>query len=232
MPKYQDLSGQKFNHLTVLSLHHKKQLFNKEGKPNGHLYYYECVCDCGKRTIVAASALKNSSVKSCGCYQRKVISEIAKISSRKHGYRNTRLYREWQSMKGRCYYSSVNGYERYGGRGILVCDEWKDSFIAFKDWAELHGYEDSLTIDRIDVNGNYEPSNCRWIPMKAQCRNTRANNYVTYKNETHCLAEWAEILGLPYTLVKNRITRLKWPVERAFTEPVHEEKRRYLKYES
>lgn len=227
MPKYHDLSGQKFNYLTVLSLHHKKQLFNKEGRPNGHLYYYECVCDCGKKTIVAASALKRSSVKSCGCYQRRMASETAKISSRKHGYRNTRLYREWQSMKGRCYYSSVNGYERYGGRGITVCSEWKDNFVVFKDWAELHGYKDSLTIDRIDVNGNYEPSNCRWVPMKEQYRNTRINHLVTYKNETHCLVEWAEILGLPYSLIKNRITRLKWPVERAFTEPVHEEKKRY-----
>lgn len=227
MGKYEDLTGRKFSNLTVLSLHHKKQLYKKDGKPNGHLYYYECICVCGKKSIVAASALKNSSVKSCGCLQRKRVSEMAKISSRKHGYRNTRLYREWQSMKGRCYYSSVNGYERYGGRGISVCDEWRDNFISFKDWAMAHGYNDELTIDRINVNGNYEPNNCRWVTQKVQSRNSRTNHLITYNNETHCLVEWAEVLGMPYTVIKNRITRLKWDVKRAFTEPVHQEKVRY-----
>ena len=219
MPKYHDLSGQKFNYLTVLSLHHKKQLFNKEGKPNGHLYYYECVCDCGKKTIVAASALKRSSVKSCGCYQRKMASEAAKISSRKHGYRNTRLYREWQSMKGRCYYPSVNGYERYGGRGIIVCSEWKNNFVAFKDWAELHGYKDSLTIDRIDVNGNYEPSNCRWVTKEIQNKNTRRNINITYKGETHNVREWSSILNININTLYDRLRR-GWSGEKTLSTPV------------
>ena len=130
-------------------------------------------------------------------------------------------------MKGRCYYPSVNGYERYGGRGISVCDEWRDDFISFKDGAMAHGYNDELTIDRINVNGNYEPNNCRWVTQKVQSRNSRTNHLITYNNQTHCLIEWAEILGMPYTVIKNRITRLKWDAKRAFTEPVHQEKVRY-----
>ena len=225
MAKFVDLSGQKFNRLTVLSLHHKKQLYNKKGRPNGHLYYYLCRCDCGRTTIVAGTLLKRGSVKSCGCLRKE---EQCKSSNKHkiHGMRSSRLYRIYQSMKGRCYYPCVKGYERYGGRGISICEEWYQDFLSFYKWSLENGYNDTLSIDRINIDGNYEPSNCRWVSPKVQGRNTRTNHRITYKGETHCLIEWAEILKINYGTLKNRIRR-GWSTERAFEEPIHEEKRRY-----
>lgn len=222
--QYTDLSGQKFNRLTVIQLDHKKQQYNKQGKPNGSIYYYLCRCDCGKEVVVCASSLTRGTTKSCGCLTHEKIIEFNKRTKVKHGFRKTRLYREWQSMKGRCAYPSVNGYERYGGRGITVCDEWKNSFESFKNWALSNGYTDELSLDRIDVNGNYCPKNCRWATDIEQRRNTRSNHVVTYHGETHCLAEWAEILGVSKNILYKRISCSGWSIERAFTEPVHTEK--------
>lgn len=224
MPKYEDLSGRKFNRLKVLRLHHKKQLYRK-GKPNGHMYYYLCQCECGNFSVVSAANLKNNAVKSCGCLQRE---EAQKTTNKHkiHGKKNSRIYRIWSSMKSRCSHPSVNGYERYGGRGIKVCDEWKDDFLSFYEWSQKNGYSDKLTIDRINVNGDYSPSNCRWISWKEQSRNTRTNHNISYQGKTRCLKEWSEILGINYGTLKNRI-RHGWSIQRAFEEPVHQEKRRY-----
>lgn len=224
--KYEDLSGKTFNRLTVLKLHHKKQLFNKNGKPNGHLYYYECLCSCGKISIVASTLLKNNSVKSCGCLREDEIKK-SENKHRIHGMKNTRIYKIWSSMRGRCHYKYIHGYERYGGRGIKVCQEWEENFMNFYNWSINNGYRDDLTIDRINFNGNYEPSNCRWVTKKEQARNTKSNHNITYKGETHCLKEWSEILGINYGTLKGRIQKRKWNIEKAFTEPIHEEKRRY-----
>lgn len=97
-------------------------------------------------------------------------------------------------MKQRCCGYNAKSYKHYGGRGITVCEEWRNSFEAFYEWAMANGYSDSLTLDRIDVNGNYEPSNCRWATMKEQNNNKRNNRNITYKGETHTLAQWIEIL--------------------------------------
>ena len=225
--QYTDLSGQKFNRLTVIKLDHKKQLYDKQGKPNGNIYYYLGKCDCGNETVVCATSLVRGTTKSCGCLTKEKLVKYNKENKVKHGYQKTRLYREWCSMKGRCYYPSVNGYKNYGGRGIIVCEEWKNNFVNFKDWAVSHGYSDNLSLDRIDVNGNYEPDNCRWVTLKEQSHNTRTNHYITYRGETHCLSEWAEILGIGRHTLFNRIVRRKWDIERAFTEPINENKRRY-----
>ena len=122
-------------------------------------------------------------------------------------------------MKNRCNNQNCERYEDYGGRGIQVCDEWKDDFKSFYDWAMNNGYEEHLTIDRINNNGNYEPGNCRWVTNIVQANNSRHNHCVTYKGETHSLSEWSRILNLPFHLLSNRINSYGWSVERAFETP-------------
>lgn len=140
----------------------------------------------------------------------------------KHGEtvnnRITRLYRIWGLMKNRCNNPNNPAYKDYGGRGITVCQEWHD-FVQFKQWALSHGYQDDLTIDRIDFNGNYCPENCRWITMAAQQGNTRANTFYTINGETHHINEWARIYGLKPPTIIQRINH-GWSVEEAITTPV------------
>lgn len=114
----------------------------------------------------------------------------------KHGKSKTRLYRIWTNMRRRCHYPKEDCYHRYGGRGIKVCDEWYNSFPAFYDWALLSGYGNDLTIDRINNDGDYEPSNCRWATTKEQANNTSLNIYIKYDGQTKTLTEWCEYLGL------------------------------------
>ena len=118
-----------------------------------------------------------------------------------------RLYRIWSEMKRRCENSDRPNYRNYGGRGIKVCQEWKNSFETFKEWALNNGYSDELSIDRIDNAGNYEPSNCHWVTVKAQANNKRSNNLIAYKGEKHTLAQWCEIFGLDYSVVYMRLYR-------------------------
>ena len=167
-----DLEGQKFGRLTAIK---------KVGNSNGHITWL-CECECGKKTIVQATMLKKGRTRSCGCLWVEAISdfnhserkkEIAKIAKTTHGKKGSRIYRIWCAMKSRCTNSNVPCYKYYGGRGITVCDEWKNDFMSFYNWAMSHGYAENLTIDRIDVDGNYEPSNCRWATMKEQNKNKR-----------------------------------------------------------
>lgn len=118
-------------------------------------------------------------------------------------------------MKGRCYNKNHTKYPNYGARGIKVCDEWLHEFMNFYNWSMSHGYKDNLTIDRIDVNGNYEPNNCRWADAKQQMRNTTRNVYYTINGETHCLSEWCEILNLNYQTVHSRMHKLGWSINEA-----------------
>ena len=192
MSKIRDLSGQKFGRLTALyRLHnyHKKRV------------HWLCICDCGNLTDVSRNNLTRGVTKSCGCNKGEHHNDI-----------NSRLYRIWRHIKERCYNKNANNYTRYGGRGIVVCDEWKHSYLSFKGWALSNGYRDSLTIDRIDVDGNYESDNCRWVDYKTQNRNKRNNRNITINGETHCLKEWCEILNLSYDTVYRRITRYNWSI--------------------
>jgi len=136
--------------------------------------------------------------------------------------KRSRLYDIWNLMKQRCTNSNRNDFSRYGGKGIKVCDEWKKRFEAFRDWALSHGYQDDLTLDRIDSSGNYEPDNCRWVDYKTQNNNSSHNKYVTYKGKTQTLAEWAEELGMNYFTLQSRITKRHWDIERALTTPIKE----------
>ena len=143
----------------------------------------------------------------------------------KDGRKGTRLYSIYRGMITRCYNSNTPNYKRYGARGITMCDEWKDNFQTFYDWAMSHGYSDDLTIDRIDNNGNYEPSNCRWVDMKKQTRNNSRNHIVKLNGIERPLIEWTEIYKINYKTVRDRLKR-GWNYEKALTEPVETKFRR------
>ena len=179
---------------------------------------YLCKCTCGKEFTTRATSIKKGKCKSCGCLKLEMaIEECKKL--KKHGLSTSNLYGVWYNMKQRCYDETNMQYKNYGARGIKVCDEWRNSVESFYDWAINNGYEENLTIDRINVNGNYEPTNCRWTTVKEQCNNKTNNHLITYHGETMNLMKWSEKLGVNYYTLRSRINILKWDVERAFETP-------------
>lgn len=206
MIKVNDLTGQRFERLTVIE---------RDCNDRGNGAYWICKCDCGNYNVVRGAELRNGHTKSCGCQK----NENTSSRMRTHGMRKTRLYNTWQCIRARCYNEKIRNFRHYGGKGIAVCDEWRNSFESFRDWAMANGYNDSLTIDRIDVDGDYCPENCRWVDMVVQENNTSRNHYLTYKNETRSMADWARIKGLNYHTLRHRIS-LGWSVERALEEPI------------
>ena len=173
-------------------------------------------CECGIVKTVRYTDLQLGKIVSCGCWNKEKIRE----RSITHNQTNTKLYRTWTDIKKRCYNKKSISYINYGGRGIKMCEEWKDNFQNFYDWAIAHDYSEKsdLSIDRIDVNGNYEPSNCRWANRKQQSRNKRNTRYLTYKGETHCLFDWAELLGVSVVAFIHRVER-GWDIDRIFNQP-------------
>lgn len=135
------------------------------------------------------------------------------MQKEQHGGRYTRLYNIWLNMKQRCSNPKASHYEYYGGKGVSVCEEWKKSFSTFRDWALSNGYEDGLTIDRIESDKDNCPENCRWVTHLKQMSNTTRNVMLTYQGETHSLSEWSRIVGVPYGTLKSRL-RYGWSVER------------------
>lgn len=164
MSNAKDLTGKRFGRLVVV----KRVGSNKKGNS-----IWECHCDCGNISNVVGYSLTDGKSRSCGCLQKEAVANMNKTCKRTHGKKNTRLYRIWNGMKDRCFNKNSPDYNSYGGRGITVCEEWKQSFECFYIWAVSNGYSDSLSIDRINGDGNYEPDNCRWATASEQNRNRR-----------------------------------------------------------
>lgn len=200
--------GEKYGRLTIIAP--TERLSKKRSR------YYRCQCECGRVVDVDIRSLKTGNTKSCGC--------LRKLCNIKHGDsqggKYLRLYRIWCGMKERCDTPGDTVFKYYGGRGIHYCDEWKE-YINFKQWAISNGYDDKLTLDRIDADGDYYPSNCRWIPYAEQNLNKRNSALITYNGETHCVSEWARIIGMNVGTLRSRISKKHWTPERALTEGVH-----------
>ena len=206
--KYFDLVGKKINRLTIVGV---------AGRSESRHIMLECRCDCGNTVFTRGVSLLSGRTRSCGCIR----AEQAAKLNRRHGGGGTRLYRIWTNMRDRCNNANTPAYSDYGGRGICISDEWND-FEHFRAWALAHGYGDTLTIDRIDVNGNYCPENCRWVTQMDQCNNKRSNRLLTHNGETLTIAEWARRLNVNYFSLHDRITRLGWSAEKALTTPIKE----------
>jgi len=197
MPAKTDYTGQKFGSLLVIKRLPQEPYTKAK---------YMCICDCGNETIVSGSNLVTGHAESCGC---KVI---------KHGLAHKeRLYNIWVGMRQRCRDKNSKDYPNYGGRGISVCSEWND-YLTFRKWALENGYQDNLSIDRINSDGNYKPSNCRWESYINQNNNKTDNVTIKYLGENKTLAEWAKIFNIPYKTVISRRFR-GWDIKRILTTP-------------
>ena len=210
MGSFEDLTGKRFGRLVVID--------RAENLKPG-VTRWNCVCDCGNKVTTNRTALVSGRSKSCGCLHKETAAKQGSASA-KHGEGGkTRLYRVWTNMKTRCQNPKNKNFERWGARGITVCDEWRDSFLAFRDWANNNGFEESLSLDRIDNNKGYSPDNCRWVTAKDQARNTRKNRIIEYNGQSKCLSEWSEELGIHINTLINRLKHLS--VEEAFTRPIY-----------
>lgn len=210
MGAFVDLTGERYGRLTVVS---------KAGK-RGKQICWKCICDCGTEKVIQGNSLKSGRIRSCGCLHKEIVGSIRKS----HGETGTRLYQAWENMRARCNRPSAKRYKDYGGRGITVCEEWNCSYETFRDWALNNGYSDELTLDRIDVNGNYEPANCRWISNSAQQNNKRNSRNITYAGKTQTLSQWAKEIGITPKGLENRLDRDGWSIEKALTTPLDKTK--------
>jgi hypothetical protein len=206
-----NLIGMRFNRYTVIAYSHAKKA------KYGTRHYWVSKCDCGTIKTVRADQLKNNNTRSCGCYNRDVSRELRIKSNTKHGMSKTPVYYIWLAMRRRCHSVTDRQYEDYGGRGIGVCDRWKNSFEAFHE--DMGNPPDGYTIERLDNNSGYSPGNCIWATMKEQCLNRRSNHLVTIDGETKTITEWSNEYGINPRTVFGRIHRGRDPIE-SITTPV------------
>lgn len=205
MKKLKIEPGDRFGKWTIIEEVPSKII---SGKPRR---MFKCQCDCGNTKEVQLACLRNKHSTSCGCEQKKRASE-AQI---KHGLCDKHpLYNVWKNIKKRCNYPNAQEYDNYGGRGIMICNEWSNDFKNFYNWAINNGWASGLSIDRIDNDGNYCPENCRWATAKIQMNNTTKNHNINYQDKVFTLATLAEHLNIPYNIVRYRISRCNWTVER------------------
>lgn len=204
--KKQDLShfiGKKQNLLTVIDI-----IVPQNGRKK-----LLCKCDCGNYTEILPYQFTSENIKSCGCLKHRTPYNAT------HKLSQTPLYHIWETMRLRCHNPNNKKYYSYGARGIYVCEEWRNNFLSFQEWALSNGYKKGLSIDRIDNNKGYYPDNCRWATIKEQQRNTRRNIMITIDNETKSLIEWCEIYNLPYKTICNRIAN-GWDKHKALFYPI------------
>lgn len=209
MGKMINITGQRFGRLVAIECGGK----NKHGN-----YEWLCKCDCGNEKVIDGSNLRTGNTTSCGCFFREQLNN--RNFTGKHNKIKTRIYRIWVGLRRRCREDNGDHYSRYKGRGIKVCEQWENDFMSFYDWAMANGYQDDLTIDRIDNNGNYEPSNCRWATPKVQGNNKCNNKFYVYKGENLTLGQIADKCGISYSTLDKRIRNYGWSVEKATTTPI------------
>lgn len=192
-----DLTGQVYGRLKVIEV--DEVLSTKRT-------FWVCECICGNKKTVRSDSLQDGSVKSCGCLKKEQDRKNLE-ANHSHKMSKTRIYQELQGVKARCLNNNNKRYENYGGRGIKICDEWMQSFESFRDWSFENGYSDTLTIDRINNDGNYEPGNCRWVDNKTQCNNRGSNIIIKYKDENLTMMQVSEITGINYAVLNSRYIR-------------------------
>lgn len=213
--KFKDLTGMTFGNLHVDSFC---------GLNGRHAALYWCTCSCGNHVIVMGSCLTTHNTRSCGCEAAKLSSERMKNNaSSQNGLSNSRLYNIYHNMKDRCYNLKNKRYYKYGGRGIIICDEWlnkENGFMNFYKWSMTNGYKDNLSIDRINNDGNYCPENCRWTNNKIQQNNSTLAHYIHLDRWVFSITIWAEIVGLEFITLSTRIRR-GWSIEDAILTPAN-----------
>ena len=203
--RFIDLTGKTFGRLTVIS-----RVVDKNSKATKWL----CRCECGNECVVHAGSLRGGHTKSCGCLRVKACHDVATT----HGLSKTSLHGVWLNMRRRCLDVRCKSYKSYGGRGIGICEEWLD-FKTFYEWATTHGYSKGLTLERVDVNGDYKPENCTWITKKQQARNKTTSRIIEIDGVSKCLAEWCDEYGIKYLTAYKRICELGWEPKKALTTP-------------
>lgn len=201
-----DLTGTRYGRLTVKSYAGQAS--------NGHSLW-TCICDCGNVTVVSGSNLQCGKQVSCGCKRRDQVGRL----NRTHAASKSRLYRIWCNIISRTENPRIKSYRYYGAKGVKMCDEWRNSFDAFRDWSMSHGYAEHLTIERLDNNKGYSPENCRWATWKEQFNHRTCSHLLTFNGRTQSIALWAEECNLPKGTVYRRLYD-GWAIERALTEPV------------
>lgn len=215
--------GDIYGRLTVTAFHHSKvkyyprqdRVFRNVRLSKRTYNYYVCKCTCGRTCVVEEGHLRTGHTVSCGCYRK---DKLSRSIPRKHGLSKHPLYNVWVRMRARCYNKNYPTYKHYGGRGIGVCPEWRDSPVEFIKWAEKNHLDTNkgLSIDRIDNDGDYSPENCRVANLITQGNNKRNNHKVTYNGETHTVTEWSRITGISVNALLYRLNNPKWTLDKVF----------------
>ena len=191
-----DITGRRFGRWTVI---------RDSGQRSNSRVLWECRCDCGTVKLMSSNHLLKGRSLSCGCLR----NELSLKKHTSHGLSKQKIYRIWAGMIARCYCQKQSNYQNYGGRGISVCDEWHSNFCSFYEWSMKNGYKEDLTIERIDVNGDYCPDNCKWIPRSEQCNNTRQSHFITIDGKTLTIKQWSKKIGMSDKVIRCRL-RYGW----------------------
>lgn len=212
MSKAIDISGMRFGHLTVI---------REVGREHKEIVW-ECKCDCGNIVHRKSYEIRHK-LTNCGCMTKDILRE----KNSRHGLYGTRIHRTYTNMKTRCYNPHYYLFKNYGGKGITICDEWlgENGLKNFADWSMKNGYSDKLSIDRIDNSKGYSPENCRWVDMRTQQNNRTNNRILSCGGESHTMAEWSKISGIPYFAIQGRLSR-GWSEQDAVSRPLQRQKNR------